>query len=592
MSSGIESFAPVLIAGSGSGSVFRDEPVVLESRGWSSQSTECAPKIVALASLVNLGPPEPVASVSYQSRGNLLIVAGAAPQRARACAERLCDALHVTLLDAAPSHPGTPYSEWSGTISDLDGFLGEFTATLAGLATPGGPRAEAPVPARFDLVLDFSGASLFTARQPPQGYFHVPPAGLDDAALEAILAELREGVGEFEKPKYFAYRESTCAHARSQVTGCNACIEVCSTQAIEADGDHVKVDAHLCMGCGACATVCPSGAMTFQFPRVADRGAQMKQLLAAYRHAGGSDAWIVFHDGAAGRELLAAAAASQHGLPAHALPLEAWHVAGIGLDLLLPAIAFGAARVVVIAAAGADREYLRVLREQMAIGQAVLSGLGYAGSHFALVEAARPEDLAPSLAALGRTEIPATPASFLLSADKRTSIEFAVEHLVRHAPRKVDEIALPAGSPYGSVAVDRDACTMCMACVGACPASALMDGTDEPRLKFLERNCVQCGLCAATCPEDAITLTPRLLLTPRAREAVLLNQTEPFHCVSCGKAFGTRQMVDAMLGRLAGHSMFSAQGALRRLQMCGDCRVVDMMASKTEMSVLKLGDNP
>jgi len=44
-----------------------------------------------------------------------------------------------------------------------------------------------------------------------------------------------------------------------------------------------------------------------------------------------------------------------------------------------------------------------------------------------------------------------------------------------------------------------------------------------------------------------------------------------------------------MLGRLAGHSMFTAEGALRRLQMCGDCRVVDMMSSKSEVSVLKLG---
>ena len=47
-------------------------------------------------------------------------------------------------------------------------------------------------------------------------------------------------------------------------------------------------------------------------------------------------------------------------------------------------------------------------------------------------------------------------------------------------------------------------------------------------------------------------------------------------------------MVDAMLGRLAGHSMFSGAEALRRLQMCADCRVVDMMANKNEVSVLKL----
>jgi hypothetical protein len=80
-----------------------------------------------------------------------------------------------------------------------------------------------------------------------------------------------------------------------------------------------------------------------------------------------------------------------------------------------------------------------------------------------------------------------------------------------------------------------------------------------------------------------------LLLASGAREARVLNETEPFHCVRCRKPFGTRQMVEAMMGRLSAHSMFSGQGALQRLQMCADCRVVDMMASKSEVSVLDLG---
>jgi hypothetical protein len=58
-----------------------------------------------------------------------------------------------------------------------------------------------------------------------------------------------------------------------------------------------------------------------------------------------------------------------------------------------------------------------------------------------------------------------------------------------------------------------------------------------------------------------------LLLTPAAREARTLNETQPFHCVSCGKAFGTRQMVDVMLGRLAAIRCSPVQ-SLRRLQMC------------------------
>jgi hypothetical protein len=31
--------------------------------------------------------------------------------------------------------------------------------------------------------------------------------------------------------------------------------------------------------------------------------------------------------------------------------------------------------------------------------------------------------------------------------------------------------------------------------------------------------------------------------------------------------------------------MFAAGGALRRLQMCADCRVVDMMENKGEISI-------
>ncbi|HET7729710.1 MAG TPA: 4Fe-4S binding protein [Usitatibacter sp.] len=559
---------------------------MLESWGWSSAPEHCEPKIAALASLFNLAPPDPVAQVSYHSRGNALVIAGDASERARRAAAELATRLRVTVLDHAVT-PGASFASWSGRVESLSGHLGDFTVAISGLRTPEGAVGASQAPAKFDLVLDFSAQPLFAMRQPPQGYFAAPA---DDALLQGTLAEMRDAVGEFEKPRYFAYRENICAHSRSGVSGCNACIDICSTAAISPDGDHVKVDPHLCMGCGACATVCPSGAMTYQFPRVADRGAQVKQLLSTYRHAGGRDACIVFHNGADARRLLADAAMEGAGLPPRALPLEAWHVASIGLDLLLPAVAFGASQVAIVCAGSEDAGYVAALESQMALGQSIVSGLGYEGTHFVLVKAADAASLQRAFDALAPAQAVPAPATFLLGNDKRTAIEFAVEHLVKHAPRKVEEIPLPAGAPFGQVLVDAGKCTMCMACVGACPESALMDGVDKPLLKFLERNCVQCGLCEATCPEGAIALSPRLLLTPAVREARVLNETQPFHCIRCQKPFGTRQMVDAMMGRLAGHSMFAGGEALKRLQMCADCRVVDMMASKKEVSVLRMGE--
>jgi ferredoxin len=128
---------------------------------------------------------------------------------------------------------------------------------------------------------------------------------------------------------------------------------------------------------------------------------------------------------------------------------------------------------------------------------------------------------------------------------------------------------------------------LCLACVGACPEGAILDHpqSEVPQLRFIESKCVQCGLCEATCPEDAITLTPRLSLAAEAKEPRLLNEASIFKCIRCGKALGTDKMIGNMLAKLAGHSMFAAPGSLDRLKMCADCRVIDMMHKELNVPV-------
>jgi ferredoxin len=145
---------------------------------------------------------------------------------------------------------------------------------------------------------------------------------------------------------------------------------------------------------------------------------------------------------------------------------------------------------------------------------------------------------------------------------------------------------LSAGAPFGTIAIDRETCTLCLACVGACPERAILDhpASEVPQLRFIEAQCVQCGLCEATCPEDAITLTPRLSLVPEARQPRVLNEASIFKCIRCGKPLGTDKMIGNMLSKLAGHSMFAAPGSLDRLKMCADCRVIDMMQKELNVS--------
>src|SRR5665811_2370895 len=193
------------------------------------------------------------------------------------------------------------------------------------------------------------------------------------------------------------------------------------------------------------------------------------------------------------------------------------------MDTLLGALAYGASQVVLLASGQEADEYGSAVEKQMRHAQTIVSALGYTGKHFMLLATQDAAALEQQVWALAPAKSVSKPATFNLSQEKRTTLEFAIEHLVALAPTPQDEIALEPGAPWGRVEVNRDTCTLCMACVGACPVSALVDGRDAPMLKFIERNCVQCGLCVNTCPESALALAPRLLLSrPQAKAEQVL----------------------------------------------------------------------
>ena len=312
-------------------------------------------------------------------------------------------------------------------------------------------------------------------------------------------------------------------------------------------------------------------------------GKRIQAAWRAIREAGGEEPVLLLHDGGRGAALLAQLGPE---VPGRILPLGLHHAAATGIDVWLAALAYGAAGVAVLMTGEHAPQYVAALDQQMAVAQAVVDGLGYAGPHFQLLRIEALDELALALRHAPRGEAPHEPAVFHLAADKRNTLDYALEHLHRHAPLPPDVVPLPPGAPFGAVAVDRQACSLCMSCVGACPAAALQDGQGMPQLRFIEKNCVQCGLCASTCPENAISLVPRMRFGETRMQAVVLNESQPFHCIRCSKPFGTLQMVENMLGRLAAHPAFAAN--LDRLRMCGDCRVIDMMEPQDEMRVTVL----
>lgn len=478
----------------------------------------------------------------------------------------------------------------------------------------------------FDLVLDLRDTSVagppqdrrhplggpgtarvggtgpgFTQHALPQGYVHLP-ATADALAQVRAVTQLRDLVGEFEKPKFFTYKQKICAHGRNQSVGCNACVDVCSASAISSDlkRNQIVVNPNLCVGCGTCTTVCPTGALSYAYPRASEQGVKLRTLLATYAKAGGKDAALLLHSQEAGSALvndlgrLAQLDKTVRGVPARVIPLPLWHTASTGIDLWLTAFAYGARQVWVLMTGEEAPQYHEALREQMAVAESIVQALGYSGRHFKLIEVRDARDLPLLDTELG--EAPAQgvtkAASFAVQPEKRATLDLALDHLLQDSANRTTRtkdaaIALPAASPFGSLAINRDACTLCLSCVSACPASALQDNAERPQLRFIEKNCVQCGLCATTCPENAITLQPRLLLSDERRQPRVLNEAQPYRCIRCSKPFGTLKGIEVMLAKLSGHAMFQGE-ALERLKMCGDCRVVDIYTHPGETRISDL----
>ena len=545
-------------------------------------------RAAALTAMANV-VPEPASVVPYASAGSLLIIGEASQALAVAEDCKEFDDIRCSVIVTAAEAAGDVLEQRSvggitvirAAIKSLSGFLGTFQLTL--LADSGDALINEVTQGRglFDLVLDMGTEPLINSEIPPPGYF----TARDESDLQQALEEIPELVGEFEKPKFFNYDASICAHGRSGMTACTRCLDACPTDAIHSLGDTIEVDPGLCQGAGSCATACPTGAITYSYPRLDDSLERLRALLKEYREQGGHDPVLLFHDGMEGQHILSDMAAR---LPEQVLPVEVEEIGSIGMDTWLAALAYGASAVVLLVHAQVPASVDREIRVQLGIAHALLAGMGY---DTGLLRYADPGDLLDGLATEAFPGRPA--AGFAGMGDKRTVIRFAVDHLFAVATGQTRPlVTLPTGAPFGEVLLDEQRCTLCMACVSQCPANALSAGDETPQLGFIEANCVQCGLCCRTCPEDAISISPRYLYDfPVRNTRRVLYEEAPFACIRCGKPFATRSVIENIIKKMQGHAMFQGD-ALNRIRMCEDCRVQDIYGNENGDANIKVDPAP
>ncbi|MCA1769258.1 MAG: 4Fe-4S binding protein, partial [Halomonas sp.] len=379
----------------------------------------------------------------------------------------------------------------------LEGYLGRFRVTLHPAEGPLDLARALADRDHFDQILDLGDTPALALELPPPGYV---ATRWSDPQTPSRLEAFAGLVGEFEKPRYFQIHQALCAHSASGNVGCTRCLEVCPADAIQSQRSRVEsrieIDPYRCHGVGSCSSACPTGAIEFRMPESHRQQETLLAWLAAYRDAGGGHPVVRF-------------VASEHvpsdDSPAgHVLDVPLEELGAAGHDQWLTALAGGAAEVRLQHHPDMPERLVAFLDDQLTQARTLLHALGHPAERISVlgIDDATARDALPSH--------PPLPANGFMfdGTGKRDRLNLVLDRLAEEGRPDGARHPMPHNAAYGGLVVDTQRCTLCMACVASCPTPALAAGEESPELSFREADCVQCGLCADACPEDAIALLP------------------------------------------------------------------------------------
>ncbi|HUH65646.1 MAG TPA: 4Fe-4S binding protein [Syntrophales bacterium] len=457
----------------------------------------------------------------------------------------------------------------------ISGAFGGFSATVT---SNGEERLLAD---GFDLILDLRPKPSFAGKRLPAGYY---APGEDPADIASSLAEMPEMRGRFKKPRFTAFIRSRCLHGRSRTLDCRRCIDVCPSGAIHSEEGKILVNHYLCQGCSACVLVCPTDAMEQIHPPREELLNILEKRLSLKDEGSPLPTAVVISDGGitASEELPSARKA----IDGPAVNLGVEEIGHVGMETMLFILSNGADRVVVACNSENDEGIRDAVAWQVYMARAILSGLGMEEDKCRLAVSSGETEGVLKNDVIERDvyETPEADVASSVGQERRTLIREAAHLLADKSGNRRPWLPLPAGSCFGTVTIDSRTCTLCMACVSACPSGALAAGGDTPRIRFVESRCHQCGLCRETCPERAVQLVPRMMLDLKEVDApVVLCEEEVFRCVKCGAAFATKRMVDRVTEKLKEHWMYANERQQLRLKMCRACRTRDALSSEDMM---------
>lgn len=410
--------------------------------------------------------------------------------------------------------------------------------------------------------INFSQAALFIEDENLVRFFGIESAS-DFATPSELLSTLKERVGEYEYFEKITYNPKFCQFDGRREPHCAACANICPTFGITANLDsmHLNFSALDCISCGACVGICPTSCLDFaKSPK--DCFFEALSLL-------GENPLLLLDKKSV--DLLESEAKNK----------------AITFENLQPMIL----------------ENLEILNELD-----LLSLVQSSGRAMAIFASEISDLLLGRIEFLNKISNAIFKQNCILLLDSLESIKsFKPHNLGTFATFKYkNKIELPMRQNfserllfwvkngdfgrienitpvrYGEILVDKDKCTLCLSCVGACNVGAIFADSRDFSLRHISALCTQCGYCVSSCAENALLKDKNAFVITNNSSGITLNssffepkilaQDTPHKCPECGKVFATKRGIDKVVESLS--ALFSGNSAkMHSLLCCPDCKV-------------------
>ncbi len=360
------------------------------------------------------------------------------------------------------------------------------------------------------------------------------------------------------------YQEQLCT---TPLKSCTRCTDACPYGAVIKSQSTITIDDEGCVRCGACCTACPTGAL--QTPYLSDR--QMIAILeaAASKDGGQSDQKSLVFTCDQGVEVIVR---KNNSLPQSAGVIQIPCVSTLSFLHYLLAASFNIDLLALCPNNHCKtKETLTFSRNAATIVTNILNNVKQPSPTVRLIEPER-IDSVRQLLNRALTSKP-TVRSRVPSLDQSSRRSLLTTALLETAS-EVDGIFGGIASPFFSLSIDTDTCTLCDACSKICPEYALGSIADESAvsLMFIPRRCVGCNACEEICPEHALkvvgSFNPQALTED---QKVLKVKDGVVTCKRCGAYLGPTRKIQRVEETLNAKGMAYMKDTIH---LCGQCKVL------------------